>query len=171
MVALLGCPEDAPSQVADGPLDLAPVNGVPVGSPSLGSVCKAFDPHPTFTLRLASFTTLFGRLTRIASAPFRVRPIGPIRRVMVSPCLSAAGVRFSILPSPAGDLDFPHGRLTAILFGGPHRGLHVPHEGGAVGVGASCTPGPSVFMSGYGRNPGPSTIQHHRINQAFGDLA
>jgi hypothetical protein len=32
---------------------------------------------------------------------------------MVSLCLSAAGLRFSILPSPAGDLGLPHGRLTA----------------------------------------------------------
>jgi hypothetical protein len=39
VLALLGCPEDAPSQVANGPVDLTPVYGVPVGSPSLGSVC------------------------------------------------------------------------------------------------------------------------------------
>src|SRR5688572_27263247 len=40
-VAFLRCPEDAPSQVADGSLNLAPVYGVPVGinGPSLGSVC------------------------------------------------------------------------------------------------------------------------------------
>jgi hypothetical protein len=75
------------------------------------------------------------------------------------PGLSAAGIRFSILPSPTGDLDLPHGRFTTILLGGPHRGLHVPHEGGVLGVGASCTPGPSVFMPGYGRDPGPSAIQ------------
>jgi hypothetical protein len=40
VVAFLRCPEDAPSEVAYGPLDLAPVYGVPVGiRPSLGSVC------------------------------------------------------------------------------------------------------------------------------------
>ena len=32
---------------------------------------------------------------------------------MLSPCLSAAGVRFSILPYPAGGLGLPLGRLTA----------------------------------------------------------
>ena len=51
----------------------------------------------------------------------------PIRRVMVSPCFSAAGIRFSILPSPAGGLGLPHGRLTTSSIGRPHRGLHVPH--------------------------------------------
>ena len=42
----------------------------------------------------------------------------------------------------------------------------------ALGVGASCTPGPSVFMPGYGRDPGPRAIQpHHRIDQVFDDLS
>src|SRR5215210_2737639 len=43
VVAFLRCPEDAPSEVADGPLDLAPVDCVPVGiRPSPCSFCYAF---------------------------------------------------------------------------------------------------------------------------------
>jgi len=58
-----------------------------------------------------------------------------------------AGIRFSILPSPAGDLDLPRGRLTAgVCSCRPHRALHVPHEGDAVGVGASFTPRSTVFI-------------------------
>src|SRR4051812_4799602 len=42
--------------------------------------------------------------------------MNPIWRVMVSPCLSAASICFSIPPIPAGDLGLPCGWLTA---GGP----------------------------------------------------
>jgi len=64
------------------------------------------------------------RLTRPASAPFQARAAAPIRPVMrhhwrrsqftvpVSRCLSAAGIRFSGLPAPAGGLRLPHGRPT-----------------------------------------------------------
>jgi hypothetical protein len=50
------------------------------------------------------------------------------------------GLRFLDLPPPAGDLYVPYGSPTAVA-GRPHRGYHVPHEGDAVGSGASCTPG------------------------------
>jgi hypothetical protein len=53
---------------------------------------------------------------------------------------TAAGLRFLDLPPPAGDLYVPYGSPTAVA-GRPHRGYHVPHEGDAVGSGASCTPG------------------------------
>ena len=125
--------------------------------------------HPTFTLRLASLTAPFGRLTRIVSAPFQVRPlgVGPIRRVMDSPCLSAAGIRFSILPSPAGDLGLPHGRLTTgVCSGRPHRALHVPHEEDAVRGG--CLLYAEVFgvlKPESTTNSGANATTHHRLNQ------
>src|SRR5215217_8876962 len=54
--------------------------------------------------RLASLTSPLGRLTRIASAPFQVgRKPYPAGYGFPSP-FSRAGIRFSILPSPAGDL-------------------------------------------------------------------
>ena len=72
-------PEDPSSPIAHGPKLVRPS----------APFAESIDPHPTFTLRLASFTSSFEQLTRIASAPFRVELYGPIRRVMVSPCLSA----------------------------------------------------------------------------------
>src|SRR5207302_7712955 len=44
-------PEDASSQVADDPVGLAPVDGVPVGTrSSLGSVCRPRGPQRTCPL-------------------------------------------------------------------------------------------------------------------------
>jgi hypothetical protein len=99
----------------------------------------------------------------------------PIRQVMVSPCLSAAGIRFSILPSPAGDLDLPRGWLTVGFPVRLHRGLHVPHEGDSVGVGAFFTPGASVFLS-RGRNESPDRLRSNiavstEFQQSCGDDA
>ena len=74
----------------------------------------------------------------------------PIRQVMVSPCLSAAGIRFSILPSPAGIWALTsrsaYCRSVETLSDRPHRALHVAHEEDAVGVGVSFTPRSSVFI-------------------------
>ncbi len=67
---------------------------------------------------------------------------------MISPCLSATGIRFLTLPVPAGGLYLPYSRLT-VTFGGPHRGFRVPHEGDATGVGVLFTPGPVVFMTEF----------------------
>jgi hypothetical protein len=65
------------------------------------------------------------RLTWPASAPSRVRASARVRPVIrhrsaegrptsvpVSCCLSAAGIRFSGHPVPAGELGLPHSRLT-----------------------------------------------------------
>src|SRR5918993_2477133 len=71
------CPEGPASPIAHGPRLVRPS----------APFAESIDPHLTFTLRLASFTSSFEQLTRIASAPFRVELYGPIRRVMVSPCL------------------------------------------------------------------------------------
>ena len=43
--------------------------------------------------------------------PFRLS-ICSIRRVMISPCLSAGGLRFLEFPCPAEELGLPYGRLT-----------------------------------------------------------
>src|SRR5215203_3235148 len=65
------------------------------------------------------------RLTRPASAPFRVRAPGPVsgrlcgtvgggadHHVPVSRCLSATGIRFSGHPSPTEEFNLPYGRPT-----------------------------------------------------------
>ena len=60
----------------------------------------------------------------------RQRPFGlairPIRRVMDSPCLSAAGLRFWERPVPAEEFGLAYAWLTAHR--GPHRGYRVPHD-------------------------------------------
>lgn len=63
--------------------------------------------------------------------------------VVVSRCLSAAGVRFSGHPFPAGDVGLPHGQPTDHdhYRVGPHRDCHVPHMQDATGLGALSTPG------------------------------
>jgi hypothetical protein len=89
---------------------------------------------------------------------------------MVSPCLSATGIRFSILPVPAGELAFLAVGLLSVFPVRPHRGFHVAHEGDTVGVGASYTPGSPVFTLGLVETQRPGLIQHHRLNQDFDDL-
>lgn len=90
---------------------------------------------------------------------------------MFSPCLSAGGIRFLILPVPAGELCFPCGQPTA-AFGGPHRGFHVSHEGDTVGVDALSTPGPMVFATEckrilciWGVRAQFHVAQYHRFSQ------
>ena len=53
-----------------------------------------------------------GRSTCLTSARFHVG-YGPIQRVMYSPCLSAAGLRFLRHPVPTEDLALPYGWATA----------------------------------------------------------
>lgn len=67
-------PEDTPSQIANAPVDLPPVDSVPVGL-SLGSVCRRF-PHLT-SPSVNNRHIVFGRFTRPTSAAFRLghRPI------------------------------------------------------------------------------------------------
>ena len=150
-------------------LGLAPVHGVPVESVVLGSVhhSRAVATAVVSSVVVVSnlplrFRCLRSssprRLTRPASAPFRVRASAPIRPVMreplaeepassvpVSCCLSATGIRFSGRPAPAGEFSLPHGRPTRrSIPPGPHRGCHVPHETDTTGVGALCTPGTVV---------------------------
>ena len=59
----------------------------------------------------------------------RLRPFrlvnGPIRRVMISPCLSAAGIRFWEHPVPAGGLYLPYGWPTADLIAADPIGVTV----------------------------------------------
>ena len=57
--------------------------------------------------------------------PFRLG-ISPIQRVMDSPCLSAAGLRFLQPPVPAEGLTLPCGRVAG-REARPHRGFPVPH--------------------------------------------
>lgn len=52
--------------------------------------------------------------------------IGPIQQLMVSLCLSAAGLRFLQPPVPAEDLALPYGRVSDPKVR-PQRGCPVPH--------------------------------------------
>ena len=56
------------------------------GSPEVTFAASCIE---LFLLIFSSFTTVFGSITRLTSALFQVTPIGAIRRVMDSPCLSA----------------------------------------------------------------------------------
>jgi hypothetical protein len=87
----------------------------------------------------------------IAWAPFRVRLMCPIRQVMDSPGLSADPAFASrSFPLPLGiwalSSRSAYCRSVEPLSDRPHRGLHVPHEEDAVGVGASFTPRSTVFI-------------------------
>lgn len=72
----------------------------------------------------------------------------------VSCRLSAAGIRFSGRPAPAGEFRLPHGRPTqrTTISLGLHRGCHVPHETDTTGLGALCAPG-TVVRSRPARSP------------------
>jgi hypothetical protein len=67
------------------------------------------------------------------SAPFQVGQ-SPIRRVMASPCLSAAGLRFLAVLSREG---IGSTLRQAYCLGRPYRGFHVPHRQAASGELAS----------------------------------
>src|SRR5215211_3596201 len=86
--------------------------------------------------------------------PFESSHMDPIRRVMVSPRLSA-DIRHSLLDPSFSRWGIELSLQSAYCptLGRPHRGLHVPHEGDTVGVGAFFTPGPSVFMPGRKESP------------------
>src|SRR5712691_6535159 len=83
----------------------------------------------------------FGWLTWPTSAPFRVG-YHPIWRVMDSPCLSAASLRFLGHPLPSGEFRRRCRRPTGVsTTAGLHRGYHVARVRDAAGVGAAFTPG------------------------------
>jgi hypothetical protein len=83
----------------------------------------------------------------------------------VSRCLSAAGIRFSGLPAPAGELK-PSSRpaYRQERPAGPHRGCHVPHGRDAAGVGAAWTPGTVVHSRPVvGHRPAPAAFQRRSL--------
>jgi hypothetical protein len=59
---------------------------------------------------------------------------------MVSRCLSAAGIRFSVIRYPPGSWALLTVGLPNLGFG-PRRGYHVPHARATTGEGALYTPG------------------------------
>ena len=63
---------------------------------------------------------------------------------MVSRCLSATGIRFSVILFPPGDWALLAVGLPNHRFG-PRRGYHVPHARAATGEGALWTPGTTVL--------------------------
>ena len=72
------------------------------------------------------------------------QPGGASHHVPVSCCLSAAGIRFSVIRFP------PRDRLSSRSAyrptAGPRRGYRVPHARAATGVGALSTPGTTVLI-------------------------
>jgi hypothetical protein len=99
------------------------------------------------------------RLTRPASAPFRVRATARIRPVMRGPLAEEPASSVPGFPSPFGHRHSllgssctrrgvqPSSRSahqTNILSPGPRRGCHVPHETDTTGLDALCTPGTVV---------------------------
>jgi hypothetical protein len=97
---------------------------MPVYRVTRSDVCSKLQR--TFPPGCSPFTTAFGSSARRTSAPLRVAPSGAIRRVMVSPCLSAAGLRFLRLPAPAVGLARSCDRVTGAS--SPQRGYHVSHR-------------------------------------------
>ena len=66
--------------------------------------------------------------------------------LLVSRCLSAAGIRFSVIRFPPGNWAFLAVGLPDTTLGpDPRRGYHVPHARAATGMGASCTPGTAML--------------------------
>jgi hypothetical protein len=86
------------------------------------------------------------------------------RAVLVSRCLSAAGISFSGHPSPARGARpssrpayrTPHGA-------GPRRGFHVPHLRATTGLGALSTPGTAV-LSRPDAVPGQRLPHHNGLS-------
>jgi len=109
-----------------------------------------------------------------ASARFRVRAPGPVSGrlcttirlegrhiVVVSRCLSATGICFSVILRPP--------RNPALLTvglpdqgSGPRRDFRVPHIRAAIGVGALCAPGTTVLIpDGATSRPASAASQRH----------
>ena len=68
---------------------------------------------------------------------------------MVSCCLSATGIRFSVILCPPGSWALLTVGLPNHRFG-PERGSCVPHTRAATGVGALYTPGTAVLIATRG---------------------
>jgi hypothetical protein len=99
--------------------------------------------------------------------PFRLS-ISPIRRVMLSPCLSAAGFRFSVLPVPAEGLGLTCGWLTttvvADLIGVPTFRMREIRSGWVSPMRRG------LWCSRFEDSPIPQTrnaAQYHHINQGL----
>ena len=81
---------------------------------------------------------------------------------MVSRCLSATGVRFSVILFPPGSWPLLTVGLPSTPTGmtGPRRGYRVPHARAATGVGALCTPGTVVLIPAeWAPQPAPAASQ------------
>jgi len=78
---------------------------------------------------------------------------------MVSCCLSATGIRFSVILHPPGSWALLTVGLPNYRFG-PRRGFRVPHARAATGVGALYTPGTAVlFPADRGSRPALAASQ------------
>jgi hypothetical protein len=71
---------------------------------------------------------------------------------VVSRCLSATGIRFSVILCPPGTPAPLHGRPAGPQ-SGPRRDYRVSHIRAATGVGALCAPGTAVLFPDRGHYP------------------
>ena len=133
-------------------------SNLPFGSGVCSLLSSAGPPDPRQRPFRPGQPPLSGRLC--GSHWRRSQPMVPVSR-----CLSAAGVRFSGLPAPAGELCLPHVRPTGRdVPAGPHRGCHVPLGRDAAGVGAAWTPGTVVRSRPVvGHRPAPAAFQRRSL--------
>ncbi len=123
-----------------------PLRTVRASLPAYGSSKPAVESSPQMArLLIAGVLALFAALQAASNIhqdePSLPRPmtgplvarqhpfglgIGPIQQLMVSLCLSAAGLRFLQPPVPAEDLALPYGRVSDPKVR-PQRGCPVPH--------------------------------------------
>ena len=149
-----------------------PINGASRGARPLVRSPRRSSWRPTCPSVPGSSSSSSSQAHLTASAPFRVRARGPYpasypgrpaggasHHVPVSCCLSAAGIRFSVIRFPPRDWAF----LTVGLPGqrpGPRRGYHVPHARATTGVGAPSTPRTAVLIPAEARpQPAPAASQ------------
>lgn len=99
--------ENPMTQVLNAGVDLLPVNLVPAIQGCYVLVAQLFHPCSEPSILISSGTTCS------KSAPFRVG-YHPIHRVMVSPGLSAGGLRFFEHPLPARELGWSYDSLSLV---------------------------------------------------------
>jgi len=141
VVAFPGCPENPSSQIANSPVDLTPVDGVPLGL--VPPVRLQGEPASNFSIGLRS-SRWFRAVHQIRVSSLSARAKALSGGLWISHAFRRAGIRFSDSPVPAGYSAVPCGWPTAVTPGSPHRGFRVPHVGDAVGVDASAMPGLGV---------------------------
>ena len=125
----LRCPEDALPQIADMPVGLPPVDGVPVGR-SLGSVYRSSPSASTVSLDLQSLPRSAGDSPDPRQHPFGLG-IALSARLWIPVAFRLAAFASWIILFPLRDsrsLRSRTGSRHTMPLARPHRGFHVPHR-------------------------------------------